>query len=250
MRVLVTGRYVDDVKTPLSKLAGVELVEDSPDLVLTHGGDGALLGAERDFPGVPKLPLRDARTAPLCPDHASFEKRVEAFLSGDLPETRLMKLGGFCGSGMLKGINDVFIHNVDRVGALRYVVLIDGAPYGHEIIGDGVGVSTVHGSTAYYRSITHSIFKIGIGLAFSNSTEVTNHLVLPEDSVVEVRLTRGPGVLVADNSPDGIQLKTGESARIEKIEEFALIYGLDEFMCPECGKLRHSKSGVSGFRSI
>ena len=65
MRVLVTGRYVDDVKTPLSELAGVELVEDSPDLVLTHGGDGALLGAERDFPGVPKLPLRDARTAPL-----------------------------------------------------------------------------------------------------------------------------------------------------------------------------------------
>ena len=244
MKVFVTGRYVDDVKELLSKFDEVEFVEDSPDMVITHGGDGALLGAERDFPGVPKFPLRDAHTAPLCPEHTSVERRFKSFLAGNLAETRLMKLGGCCEGGVLKGINDVFIHNLDRVGALRYVVLIDGLPYGNEIIGDGVGVSTVHGSTAYYRSITHSIFKIGIGLAFSNSTEVTSHLVLPEESVVEVRLTRRPGILVADNTPNGIRLDPDESVRIEKIDETASIYGLSEFMCSKCAKLRHTKSQV------
>ena len=240
MRVLVTGRFVDEINSILSKYDEIELVEGSPDLIVTHGGDGALLGAERDFPGVPKLPLRDANTAPLCSEHASFEKFFNSYLSGDLKETRLMKLGGFCAKKTLKGINDVFIHNFDRVGALRYRVLIDGMPYGHEIIGDGLGVSTVHGSTAYYRSITHSIFKVGIGLAFSNSTEVTNHLVLPEESVVEVSLTRGPGILVADNAPNGIQLVKGDSVRIMKIDESASIYGLSTFMCPNCRRLRHA----------
>jgi NAD+ kinase len=201
MRVLVAGRYVEKIKEILSKYEEIDIVEDSPDLVVTHGGDGALLGAERDYHGIPKLPLRDSHTAPLCSEHTSFEKLFDQYISGDLTLTRLMKLEGICGGKTVKGINDVFIHNVDRVGALRYKVLIDGTPYGHEIIGDAVGVSTVHGSTAYYRSITHSIFKVGIGLAFSNSTEVTNHLVLPDDSVVEVCLTRGPGILVADNSP-------------------------------------------------
>lgn len=239
MRVLVTGRNVDDINMILSKYDEVEIVEDSPDLIVTYGGDGALLGAERAFPEVPKLPLRDSHTASLCQEHKSFENLFKAFLSGELMETHLMKLGGSCGGKTLKGINDVFIHNVDRVGALRYRVLIDGTPYGHEIIGDGVGVSTVHGSTAYYRSITNSIFKVGIGLAFSNSTEVTNHLVLPEDSVLEVRLTRGPGILVADNTPDGIPLAEGEAVRITKIEETALIHGLSAFMCPKCRKLRH-----------
>ncbi|NOY74848.1 MAG: hypothetical protein GXP32_03535 [Kiritimatiellaeota bacterium] len=244
MKVLFTGRCVDVVKKSILKFDDVQLVDDSPDIVLTHGGDGALLGAERDFPGIPKLPFRDTRTAPLCPEHVSIERRFDDYMSGKLKETRLMKLGGVIGGKTLKGINDVFIHNVDRVGALRYIVLIDGIPYGHEIIGDGVGVSTVHGSTAYYRSITHSIFKIGIGLAFSNSTEATNHLVLPEESVVEIRLTRGPGILVADNTPNGIQLEEGEFVKIAKIEETASIYGLSGFMCPECRKLRHAKSQV------
>ena len=241
MRLLATGRYIDDVKNALSKFNDVEFVDDSPDIVVTHGGDGALLGAERDFPCVPKLPLRDSHTAPLCSKHVSFEKRFAAYLSGELKESRLMKIAGFHGNTLLKGINDVFIHNFDRVGALRYLVRIDGEPYGSEIIGDAVGVSTVHGSTAYYRSITHSVFKIGIGLAFSNSTEVTNHLVLPENSEIEIVLTRGPGILVADNTPNGVPLESGEYIRIRKIDETALIYGLSEFMCSECRRLRHSK---------
>lgn len=240
MKILVTGRNIADILPILDK-KNVEIVDKNPDLVIAHGGDGALLGAEREYPGIPKLPVRDQLTAPRCIDHHSFEKILDLYLNGTLEKTELIKIAGFSNGRKIIGINDIFIHNVDRGGALRYRVLINDVPYGHEIIGDGVGIATVHGSTAYYRSITHSIFRIGIGLAFNNSTEVTNHQVLPEDTVIKVRMTRGPAVLVADNSPEQILLELGDEVTMKKIPEKAIIFGLDIFMCANCRKLRHSQ---------
>ncbi len=238
MRIHITGRYIEDI-LPAVERKDVEIVDSSPDLVITHGGDGALLGAEREFSGVPKLPVRDFRTAPRCEEHSSFENTFDQYLDGKLKKTELIKIAGIANGKQICGINDVFIHNVDRGGALRYRVLIDGRPYRHEIIGDGLGLATIHGSTAYYRSITHSIFKIGIGLAFNNSTAVTNHQVLPEESIITVRMIRGPAILVADNSPERIKLETGDEITMKKISETAVVYGLDLFMCSKCRKLRH-----------
>jgi NAD kinase len=241
MRIHIAGRNLEDI-LPAVERQNVEIVESSPDLVITHGGDGALLGAEREFPGVPKLPVRDFRTAPRCEEHSSFEKTFDQYLNGGLEKTELIKIVGIANGKQICGINDIFIHNVDRGGALRYRVMIDGRPYRHEIIGDGLGLATIHGSTAYYRSITHSIFKIGIGLAFNNSTAVTNHQVLPEETIITVRMIRGPAILVADNSPERIKLETGDEITMKKIEEKAVVYGLELFMCSKCRKLRHSQS--------
>jgi NAD+ kinase len=213
MKIWLEGRYLEDIK-PLLEKNGFSFSEESPDIIITHGGDGALLGAERTFPGTPKFPIRDRRTAPLCPRHG---KSIPA-------------------------INDIFIHNRRHVSAIRYRVWIDNEMYADEIVGDGVGVSTVHGSTAYYRSITHSFFRVGIGLAFSNSTELTNHIVLNEGAEIEVEITRGPAVLNADNSPENIELTDGDRVIIKKIPRKAEIYGLDIFMCPECRIRRHPKS--------
>ena len=241
-RIVLRGRNLDRIEKILDDLDMDGIVDDSPDVVITHGGDGALLGAEYEFPGVPKLPIRDAESGPLCPKHTSSVGLVERFVAGELDTVTLPKLAGSAeGGGSVRGINDVFIHNLDRVGALRYDVFINDEPYGRGIIGDGVGVATVHGSTAYYRSITHSVFKIGIGLAFSNSMEATNHLVLPDDSVVSVRITRGPGVLVADNSPDLVELPDGTEVVIRQSGEKALVLGLDDFMCVKCRRLRHPR---------
>ena len=60
IRVAVVGRNLDDL-LPMLKMFPCKIVEEAPDLVISHGGDGALLGAERQFPGVPKCPLRDHR---------------------------------------------------------------------------------------------------------------------------------------------------------------------------------------------
>jgi len=240
MKVSLQGRYIEDI-LPYFRSKDFKITDNNPDLIIVHGGDGALLGAERAFPGIPKFPVRDIRTAPLCPEHSSYEKIFGLLSKNKLSKSEIMKLSASSGSFRVKAINDIFIHNLNPVSAIRYKVFIDGKAYGEEIVGDGVGVSTVHGSTAYYRSITHSIFRVGIGLAFSNSTELINHLVLPEETSIKITLTRGPAVLVADNSPDTLEMKAGNSVTIRKIQEKAITYGLDIFMCHKCRKLRHPR---------
>jgi NAD+ kinase len=237
MKIQLVGQHLDDIH-PLLEARGFEISDQQPDLIITHGGDGTLLGAEREFPGIPKFPIRDKRTAPRCKAH-SCEFLLDLLLEGKLSKTSLMKLSGCSNGREMTGINDVLIHNLNRVSAVRYQVWINDELYAGEIVGDGACVSTVHGSTAYYRSITHSIFRVGIGLAFSNSTELTNHLVLPENSCIRFKILRGPAIMVADNTPNYVELKEGDEAVIKKIDDQAEVYGLDLFMCPECRKLRH-----------
>ncbi|MDD3885412.1 MAG: hypothetical protein PHI35_00890 [Victivallaceae bacterium] len=237
MKVKLFGKNLDDAR-PLLAGVGMEECDRDFELVIAHGGDGTFLAAEREWPGVPKLPIRDRGTAPLCPEH-SCEKLLAAFVAGQLEKKELRKVECDYHDGRIIGVNDVFLHNFDRSSALRYRVRIDGVLYANEIVGDGVGLSSVHGSTAYYRSITHSIFRVGIGLAFSNSTEEVNHLVLAESASVEIEVVRGPGLLVADNSPEQIRVDEGEKVTFRAAAERGLVYGLAEFMCPRCRTLRH-----------
>ncbi len=237
MKAGVFGRHLDPLKAILLE-HGVELAPlDACDLIVIRGGDGSLLGSERDYPGVPKLPLRDSDEAPLCELHDT-RRIIGDLLDGRLSKRVLPKLQGSAKGRSLLGINDVFIHSRNSVSAMRYKVWIDGALYAEEIVGDGACVSTVHGSTAYYRSITHSVFRTGLGLAFSNSTELVNHLVLPEGSELKFRISRGPAEIVADNSPEPIDIGCGDEALVRMSSEKAVVYGLDVFMCEECRRLR------------
>ena len=239
MKIKLLGKNLEDIRPLLAEL-GFEESEEEFTIIVTHGGDGALLGAEREYPGVPKLPLRDAATAPLCPDHAA-RTRLEKFLREQPEPVKLPKLAGTCHDRILYGINDVFLHRALPTSALRYRVSIDGEPYGEEIVGDGVGLSSVHGSTAYYRSITHSTFRVGVGLSFSNSTEEVDHMVLASDSTVNIRVTRGPAILVADNTPYSIPVAEGDTVVMRQTAECALVYDLAGFMCPACRALRHRR---------
>ena len=200
MKIILVGKNLEDIR-PM--LAARGFVEDAaaPELVVAHGGDGALLGAARAYPKLPLLPIRDARTAPLCPEH-ECGIQLDAFRAGTTQLTRMPKVCGTVRDITLSALNDVFLHNHDRSSALRYRVRINRELYANEVVGDGVGIASVHGSTAYYKSITHSIFRVGIGLAFSNSTEEVSHLVLDSSSVIEIEVVRGPGILIADNAPE------------------------------------------------
>lgn len=247
-KILLAGRFLSEVRSFLLR-EGHDIVDHNPDLVVTYGGDGALLGAERAWPGVPKLPIRDIETAPHCPRHSN-EMIFQSLADGALSRTELMKVAGCANGRRVIGINDVFIHTSLPVSALRYSVEIDDELYAEEIFGDGVGLATPHGSTAYYKSITGSLFRVGIGLAFNNSTEQVNHLVLPENAVIKIRILRGPGILMSDNASENIVLDNGDTACLYKTDEVAIILGLDIFMCPECRKLRHNRMHgmVSGMR--
>lgn len=243
MKIKLLGKNLDEVR-PLLAACGMTEADDF-ECIVTYGGDGALLGAERDYPGVPKLPLRDRATARPCPLHDP-EKRLRNFLR-NATTTLLPKVCGEYRGEKLFGVNDIILYNDDRLSALRYRVRIDGELYASEIVGDGAVLSSVHGSTAYYRSITHSIFRVGIGLAFSNSTEEVNHLVLDEKSVVELEVLRGPAILAADNSPHRIGIPEHGVVTLRQSDEKARIFDLKDFMCPVCRMLRHPDKHPAAF---
>ena len=238
MKIKLFGKNLHDISGILEKYQLLDSGNETPELIVTYGGDGALLGAERDFPGIPKLPLRDSATAPTCAIHQA-EKIIEDFVNGKLKKSELPRLLASAPGGELSGINDLVIHPLEYTSALRCRVFINDTLHSQDVVGDGICFASVHGSTAYYRSITRGTFQVGVGLAFNNSSEAVNHLVLPENSVVRIEITRGPGLLMADNDPRKIQVAVGESITLRQDASAALIWGLDGFMCPQCRKLRH-----------
>ncbi len=248
MKIRLIGKNLNDIKDILRQF-NMQIIESgTPELVVAHGGDGTMLASEREFPGVPKLLLRDCRTAPQCEDH-SYCTILQNFIDGKLAAVKLPKLAAEVKGERFLAINDIFIHNFERMHALRYSVRINDELYAKEVVGDAVGLSSVHGSTAYYKSITHSIFRTGIGLSFSNSTEEVNHLVLPENSVVKVVIIRGPGLIISDNDSRTMQVEEKDEVILKQSDnEYGIFYGLNEFMCPKCRILRHpNKSPYQGY---
>lgn len=236
LRVAICGRNLTDLQRFLEPFPA-RIVTEKPDLVISYGGDGALLGAERDFPGVPKFPLRDSRSNGKCPEHGE-EALLTRLFAEQLTPTAMMKLEGDVDNrGRVLAVNDIVVAKRIFSSAVRYRVWLDDEIYANQIVGDGLVAATPFGSTGYYRSITHSMFRLGIGLAFNNSTEPTDHLVVSPESQVRVEVIRGPAVLLADNAPERVRLRRGDHVRITVHPERMTVLGLDAFRCSEC--MRH-----------
>ena len=90
LRVAVEGRNLEDL-LPLLEQFPCTIVTEAPELVITHGGDGSLLGAERKYPGIPKCPIRDRKRNPKCPRHDEMTTLKHLF-EGKLNVSHLTKL--------------------------------------------------------------------------------------------------------------------------------------------------------------
>ena len=237
MRVALRGRNLDGLRDMLRGLP-LQIAEDEPDVVISYGGDGSLLGAEREFPGVTKCPIRDQQTRPKCPQHGE-EHILQRLVAGDLPSSRLAKItASKQGGEEVVGLNDILINKQNISSAVRCRLWLDGELYENQIVGDGVVMATPFGSTGYFRSITRSLFRVGIGLAFNNCTEPLDHLVIDSTSTIRVEIIRGPAVLLADNDPARVPLTGGDVVTVRGAETATRILGLDGFRCQECYRLR------------
>ncbi len=239
MRITVCGRNLDDLY-PLLKHFPVEFDHQNPELVISYGGDGTLLGAEREFPSIPKCPIRDSRSTPKC-EHHDERSILEALFDDRLQSTSLSKVQGRVNnhSAVTSGMNDVVIDRQKKASAIRFRLWINELLYARHIVGDGVVLASPFGSSGYYRSITHSLFSLGLGLAFNNATEVVNHLVIEPESIIRMEVLRGPAVMFADNDPNQYELAEGDQAVLSLAPSRAVILGLDTFRCPDCYWLRH-----------
>lgn len=218
-RVLLAGTPAESDRTLLER-HGFSLVTERPDMVAAFGGDGSLMRAEHDFPGIPKLLLRASRVCKLCAKLPN-EEVVARVHAGRYKVREFPKLRVTAREQRLDGMNDVIVHNADPRHGIRYRTYVDGREVGGEIIGDGVVVATPLGSTGYYRSITDSSFSVGMGLAFNNSTEQSDHVVLPDTAEIRLAILRGPAICYADNHRETIELSDGDEAFVSKSPDVA-----------------------------
>lgn len=211
---------------PILKKFDLSIVQSNPDVIITYGGDGTLIGAERDYPGIPKLPLKNTQvgyhTIPL-----DTKQTLQLFLNNQLVLKEFFKLEASFNSQKLLVLNEVTIRNTLPNSAIRFQVTSTPhlATSNSELIGDGLVVSTPFGSSGYFYSITHQTFTQGIGLAFNNIHNINiAHQILPESSIVTTTILRGPATLATDNSPTFFNLADTTEVLIKKSTHLARIF--------------------------
>jgi NAD+ kinase len=232
LRTLLYGPDAGNLRTLAEKHVRLELVDSEPDVVVCYGGDGTLLSAELQWPGVPKVPIRNSRRGlRLIPRPPS--EVLDRLARGDLVRTTFLKLECTVSRGRnaqppecsFTAVNE-FNVDMGRINsAVRFKLWVDEEPFdgGREIIGDGFVVSTPFGSTAYYNKITRGVFYTGLGVAFKSTNESVDHLVVQEDAMVRFLLTRGPAVLAFDNCQHFTDLEQGDVLAIRKHANDAVI---------------------------
>jgi len=201
-----------------------------PELVLTFGGDGTLLHAERLYPGVPKLPLKLSPTCRKCHDHP-YEHALDMVRQRRFRRESSLKLEATVerrGRRTVKMacLNDFILRNRNLQHAIRFSLSTQKRRF-PLLIGDGVVVCTPFGSTAYFHSITKRSFRRGIGIAFNNVTLPARHLILPESGIVSLKVFRGPAEFAADNRRLPGLLGEGDTVRIRRSPLNATLLRLD-----------------------
>lgn len=189
-----------------------------PDIVISYGGDGTFLWAERAYPSIPKALFRYSTICKKCHNlpihHALILLKERRYKIENHPKIR---------AGNLIATNDVVIRNKEPTHAVRFTLAINGKQMNKEFIGDGIVIATPFGSTGYFYSITRKTFTKGLGIAFNNTTEEQKPLFIPANSTITLSLKRGTAVIAADNNPKLTELKPNKRVTIRTSKQKASI---------------------------
>lgn len=231
MKVLLFGKNAKNIEG-LVKDLGFLIVNLEPDVVISYGGDGTLLASERQFPGIPKLPIRDSQVYKKCSNHTD-QVLLNSLKGNKLQLKEFRKLEtNFLGKTLL-ALNDFVIRNQSPIHTIRFQILDDKL-----LIGDGVVVATSFGSTGYFKSVAQQTFSQGFGLAFNNTTETIPPIFFQEKDQVSFKLVRGNASLTYDNNPDIYAVDEGSTVSFKLSDKKALIYQPETLRCPNCKMVR------------
>ncbi len=239
MKLLLYGKNTKNIK-PLAISLGFQIVNSTPDVIISYGGDGTLLASEKLYPGIPKLPIRDNLVCKKCPDHDE-KVLLQGLLDGKLKLKEYKKLETTFFYRTFTALNDFVIRNAQPIHAIRFqaystprVPRIQPAGLGDLLIGDGIVISTPFGSTGYFKSITGETFEKDWRLAFNNTTEKTSPVFLKNEDTITFKLIRGSATLSFDNNPDVFKVDEGSELQFKLSDQVAKIYELESLRCPNC----------------
>lgn len=211
---MTTVAIIGKNKNAISKLKKdlsrhhIPVATKKPDIIIALGGDGTFLLAERRYPGIPKLLMRDSLTCAKC-NNEPASSVLHRIASNKYRIERHIKLEARANTKRLLAVNDIVIRNAKQYEALRFNVFVNNKQIGGEFIGDGITIATPYGSTGYFSSITRKHFSKGVGIAFNNTTVPHKPVLLPENALIKVAITRTTAHVSADNTSSMITVKPG-----------------------------------------
>lgn len=233
MKIQLYGKNAQDISDIAQKL-GFEIVNEHPDVLITYGGDGTLLAAERQYPNIPKLPIRDSKVCKKCSEHET-NHLLQLLKNDQIEITTQPKLETNFDGNTLIALNDIVIRNKSAYHAVRFNLMKNGEKVtDYLIIGDGIVASTPFGSTGYYQSITKTTFKENFRIVFNNTVTTISPLEFTADDKIILDIVRGPGEMTADNNPETIELMENNQVIIRVSDQTAQIYSPQTLRCNNC----------------
>lgn len=229
MKLLLCGKNSKNIEK-LVKDLGFQIVTSNPEVIISYGGDGTLLTAERQYPTIPKLPLRNSQICQKCAKHQD-ETMLKKLLEGRLQLREYRKIMTTILYKNLYALNDFVIRNSDPTHSIRFKT---SQTANKLLIGDGIVISTPFGSTGYFKSITGQTFDQGFGLAFNNTTEQIPPAFFKDQDQVIINLVRGKATLSFDNNPDIFVIDEGSEIIFKLSDQVARIYEAESLRCSNC----------------
>ena len=197
------------------------------DLVVSFGGDGTLLGAEEKYPGVPKIAFRISSICSKCTHRIINDQLFDSICKGKIKPREYSKICLNYGKIQRSVLNEFNIKSEDPRSTIRFKYKIFPTTKFSEnidVLADGLVISTAFGSTGYFKSIARTIFEKGIGIATNNAFEQHNNKVVSENSIIQVRITRGPAILYCDNQKEYLKLNSDDEIEIKTCKSKAYIF--------------------------
>lgn len=224
MKFAVTGAKNTGKIRELVKRHGFEIDQNAPDFVISYGGDGSILYAEREYPGVPKITVQASSTGVKCiyPEN-KLERVLEKIKRKEYTIAEEMKLEAEAGGRKFGALNEIQIHNKFPVKAVRFAVHVDGGIFFERVVGDGVVISTPFGSTAYYSSVGGKKFARGIGIALNNphNHKEKRAAVVDAASEIRIKILRDESILISDNLDRFFEVKEGDEVVVRRAKDSA-----------------------------
>jgi NAD+ kinase len=225
------GELALEISAWLTEQGRIVLLEDelaatagqAADAIVVLGGDGLMMRAANSYPDIPLLGINFGNVGFL----ALVERRDWPIALAALVENRFtIQAGATLGASIVRqgeviehgwAINDVVMR-----GGIRMVdieVYIDNH-YVNTYPGDGMIVSTPHGSTAYCMAAGGPILTAGVrGFAIvpiSCHSPIRTPFVVSEEAVIELLLANDrEALLILDGRP-GWELTVGDIIRVTR----------------------------------
>lgn len=212
--VIVSLNNIQEIVDTLHRL-GLDTVDENdehPDLVITYGGDGTILYAERKYPGIPKITIREENSigSKCLYTESELEYILLKIKNGKYKLREELKLETKFKERSYLSLNEVQIHNVSPIKAIRFSVYINDLILFDNIISDGIIIATPFGSTAYYSSVGGEKFDKGIGIAINNEHKTRHRPIIIDsgfDFDIRIKILRDDGLLLFDNDNKIIKVK-------------------------------------------